>query len=343
MPQIYFEKFTFGSTTEDEVKQCIQAHADLGLTTNILPIWGSESDTKEPASRGELQSFLDRFPGSSLWRVPNANERGEAWNLNYRITLTDTSSEGTTLPTLPVLTRILKRGKIGDDVSALQTALNAQKYNAGEVDGDFGDNTEKAVRLFQKKSGLTVDGEVWTETWKALGGRTTAPEPTRGILQKLGDFAEDEASKQLRWLNAESEAEKYLDIFREPMQDRGQIGSAKVFYDWCGAFVFYCCKEVGLSLSFAPDGFWATFALVESWKFWGRQQGFWFTKGAQVPRRGDIVVFDWDGDGELNHVGIVRGYTPGSDTINTSEGNRQNLSGNYTRSLADVAGFIRVV
>ena len=92
-----------------------------------------------------------------------------------------------------------------------------------------------------------------------------------------------------------------------------------------------------------PSGFWATLALVESWKFWGTQQGFFYRKGDQVPKRGDIVVFDWDGDGELNHIGIVRGYTPGADTINTSEGNKKNQSGNFTRSLSSVAGFIRIV
>jgi len=343
MPQIYFEKFTFGKNTEDEVQQCIKAHEELGLTSGIQPIWGSESDAKEPASRPELQGFLDRFPGSSLWRVPNLKERGVAWELNYNSIESPSSSQIIELPILPLLNRVLKRGRIGNDVTALQTALNVQRIYNSEVDGDFGSDTEKAVRRFQQKSGLTVDGEVWTETWKALGGKVLRLEATRGVLEKLGDFAEDEASRQLRWLSASSEAEKYLDIFRKPMQERGQIGSAKEFYDWCGAFVFYCCKEVGVNIPFAPNEFWATFALVESWKFWGRQQGFWFPKGVQVPRRGDIVVFDWDGDGELNHIGIVKGYTPNSLTINTSEGNRQNLSGNYTRSLSDVAGFIRIL
>ncbi len=343
MPQIYFEKFTFGRNNEDEVQKCLQAHKNLGLTKETLPIWGSESNAAQPASRGELQGYLDRFTGSSIWRVPKVNEKGEAWNLNYSGSAIGFSSGSTTLPTLPVLNRILKWGIKGKDVEALQTALNAQGFNAGKVDGDFEDDTEKAVRRFQQKAGLTVDGEVWTETWKALGGQTQSSIPTSGNLQKLAEFAEDEAKKQLSWTAASSEAEKYLNIFRKPMQDLGQIGSAKVFYDWCGAFVYYCCKEVSIDIPVQPNGFWATLALVESWKFWGKQQGFWFRKGDQVPKRGDIVVFDWDGDGELNHIGIVRGYTPGSNTINTSEGNKQNQSGNFTRSLSYVAGFIRIV
>jgi cell wall-associated NlpC family hydrolase len=344
MPQIYFEKFTFGKSDEDEVQKCLKAHESLGLTAEIFPIWGSESDTANPASKGTLQSYLNRFPGSSIWRAPNVSEKGEAWNLSYADSLSVINAGGTKLPiNLPTLTRILKFGLKGKDVEALQTALNAEGFNVGDVNGDFGKDTKKQVELFQKKAGLAVDGEVWTETWKALGGKTQGATPTSGNLQKLADFAEDEAKKQLVWKSSSSEAEKYLDIFRIPMQNLGQIGTAKVKYDWCGAFVYYCCREVGITVPIQPQGFWATMALVESWKFWAKQQGYWFAIGSTVPKRGDIVVFDWDGNGVLNHIGIVRSYTPGANTINTSEGNSGNQSGNFTRSLSDVGGFIRIV
>jgi peptidoglycan hydrolase-like protein with peptidoglycan-binding domain len=36
------------------------------------------------------------------------------------------------------------------------------------VDGDFGTETEKGVREFQRMAGLKVDGKVGTETWRAL-------------------------------------------------------------------------------------------------------------------------------------------------------------------------------
>lgn len=50
--------------------------------------------------------------------------------------------------TLPTLTRILRWGVIGDDVKALQQVLNALGFEAGEVDGEFEDKTEKAVKAF---------------------------------------------------------------------------------------------------------------------------------------------------------------------------------------------------
>ena len=159
LPQIYFEKFTFKPTTPEEVKDCLDAHKKLGLKKPILPIWGSESDTAKPATAAELQDYLNYYPGSSIWRIPNEGERGEAWNLIY---------SGFELPTLR---RNLRQGRVGDDVKAVQKVMNARGYNAGKVDGDFGSQTEAAVRAFQTQAGLSVDGEVGKLTWTALGGK----------------------------------------------------------------------------------------------------------------------------------------------------------------------------
>ncbi|MGI2905492.1 peptidoglycan-binding protein [Tolypothrix sp. VBCCA 56010] len=348
LPQIYFEKFEFEPTNEEEVQACLDAHKQMELIKPILPIWGSEWDTKQPASAKELQFYLNRFPGSSIFLLPHVGEGGEAWNLDYsgQPVMLPGSSEPKDFE-LPELTRILRQGTKGEDVKALQRILNAQGFNAGEVDGDFGDRTEAAVRAFQIKASLTIDGEVGPQTWKALDPEAKAIiPPDLGIRAKLADFAEDEAAKGLRWTGSDSEAEKYLKPLRKPMQDIRpipHIGLTPVNYDWCAAFVTYCCRQVGMEIPDKPEGFWATMALVDSWKFWAQKQGYWYTKGSITPRRGDILVFEWgDGDSSLDHIGIVRGYTLGSSTILTSEGNNGNRSGNFTRELSFVAGFIRI-
>lgn len=52
----------------------------------------------------------------------------------------------------------LKKGNKGNNVSTLQNNLN-QAIDAGlKVDGQFGSDTESAVRNFQKKYGLSADG-----------------------------------------------------------------------------------------------------------------------------------------------------------------------------------------
>lgn len=64
----------------------------------------------------------------------------------------------------------LKKGSKGAEVKTVQRILKALGYNVGGtgVDGDFGANTESAVKKFQKDKGLTADGIVGANTWTKL-------------------------------------------------------------------------------------------------------------------------------------------------------------------------------
>ena len=62
-------------------------------------------------------------------------------------------------------------GAQGTDVKILQTLLNRNGYALTE-DGIFGDQTLDAVRDFQEKSGLSVDGIAGVNTWTALQGNS---------------------------------------------------------------------------------------------------------------------------------------------------------------------------
>lgn len=67
--------------------------------------------------------------------------------------------------------RVLKLGRIGDDVKKLQEDLMKLGYDVGPdgADGEYGDNTMLAVMKFQRDKRLTpVDGEVGDDTRKAL-------------------------------------------------------------------------------------------------------------------------------------------------------------------------------
>lgn len=62
-----------------------------------------------------------------------------------------------------------KYGSIGTEVRTIQEKLKRWGYYSGSVDGIYGSQTVSAVKSFQKKNGLTVDGIAGTQTLKAMG------------------------------------------------------------------------------------------------------------------------------------------------------------------------------
>lgn len=97
---------------------------------------------------------------------------------------------------------LYKKGSSGQVVVEIQTRLKDWGYYDGRVDGAFGSGTEKAVKLFQQKNGLTADGQVGSATLAALGidistiGQNSTPE---GDLQLLA-----------RLISAEARGEPYI-------------------------------------------------------------------------------------------------------------------------------------
>jgi len=66
--------------------------------------------------------------------------------------------------------RIIRSGSRGDDVRDVQHRLLAlgAPIDADELEGSFGGTTEAAVKAFQQRRGLLVDGRVGPETWSEL-------------------------------------------------------------------------------------------------------------------------------------------------------------------------------
>lgn len=63
---------------------------------------------------------------------------------------------------------LIKRGSISNYVLIAQDDLNTLGFSTGGLDGIFGAKTQEAVRSYQRKVGLSVDGIVGCNTWRAL-------------------------------------------------------------------------------------------------------------------------------------------------------------------------------
>ena len=72
-----------------------------------------------------------------------------------------------TIPSANAL--VLKNGSRGSLVTTVQTKLKRWGYYQGSVDGIYGSKTVSAVKYFQRKIGLTVDGIVGKKTAAAMG------------------------------------------------------------------------------------------------------------------------------------------------------------------------------
>ncbi len=98
---------------------------------------------------------------------------------------------------------LYKKGSSGEVVTQVQTRLKNWGYYFGSVDGVYGSKTEEAVRYFQRKNGLSVDGQVGNQTLAALGlnpsGMVSAGQNQSGDLYLLA-----------RLISAEARGEPYV-------------------------------------------------------------------------------------------------------------------------------------
>ena len=84
--------------------------------------------------------------------------------------------------------------------------------------------------------------------------------------------------------------------------------------EWCACFVSWCANECG----YIDTGVIPKFAGCVLGSQWFKDRGQW-QDGSFEPSAGQIIFFDWEGDGETDHVGIVECVENG--TVYTVEGN----------------------
>ena len=104
--------------------------------------------------------------------------------------------------------------------------------------------------------------------------------------------------------------------------------------EWCACFVSWCADQCG----YIESGIIPKFAGCVDGANWFKGNGQWQDRNYE-PQAGNIIFFDWEGDGETDHVGIVEKCENG--VVYTVEGNsgdacRQNQ---YTVGSSSIYGY----
>ena len=104
--------------------------------------------------------------------------------------------------------------------------------------------------------------------------------------------------------------------------------------EWCACFVSWCADQSGLITS----GNVPKFSLCRDGVSWFQGKNKW-QSGGTTPTAGMIIFFDWDHDGNSDHVGIVEKCEGGR--VYTVEGNSsdQVRQRNYAMDYASIMGY----
>jgi len=255
---------------------------------------------------------------------------------------------------LPFPGRTVKAGDEDSDI-VLQIQQRLNKVGCGpiEEDGDFGNQTKTAVKLFQAKfadangNPLKVDGEVGPITWSVLFGPASVPSSSKAstkLIKEVIAFATTQIGimEKPPGSNRGPEVDEFLRAAGLDPED----GS----FPWCVAFTHFCYLKAAEKLD-KENPHIRTAGVLDHWNKAGRKEGVIRITNAQavadpaLVQPGSLFIMDF-GKG-AGHTGIVTEIANGMlVTIegNTNDGGSRNGIGVFKRTARKInqvnKGFI---
>ena len=187
--------------------------------------------------------------------------------------------------------RTLGIGDIGNAVQQIQIRLNRISKNYPKIpkiypiDGVFGENTEDAVREYQRAFSLTPDGLVGKETWYSI-------QRTFNAVKRLNDLASEGLSRE--------EVELLFNSFLE----EGEVGDEVYELQYLLNVVSEFNNEIP---PVTIDGIFGqgTKSAVEA-----------FQRASGLPVNGQVGIQDWDAL-YRDYVGIINALPEGYFSVST--------------------------
>ena len=160
------------------------------------------------------------------------------------------------------------------------------------------------------------------------GSSYSGPVPERGPVAPGTAALLDDAGKMVG-LNENSNT-------KEIMKVTGESGINPSTTPWCAAFAINMMKDHGVldTEGLSNPNYCPTV------KSWAQDKKIWGESGKYTPKPGDAILFDWEGDGTSDHIGIVESVKNGK--VYTIEGNSSDSvkRNSYSLGDADIDGYV---
>ena len=186
----------------------------------------------------------------------------------------------------------VKLGDRGSDVKAMQERLQELKYLKAGRTGYFGTDTETAVKNFQKRNGLSADGNVGEYTREVLFSEDAKAAKTNtgggsGGGSSGGSGGSGGGTTIAVGDPNQASVDKLIEIAKSKLGcEYTRAGKGPNEFD-CSGFVYYCLNTAGYSFKYLTSSGWAKSSLPK-------------VTNMNDMKKGDIICFK-------GHVGIYMG------------------------------------
>ena len=163
LKRIGYKAVSVGNVEKGDIFLSVRHHVVMAIDNNRIVT----------ASIDENGTIIGKVPGDQTGReiyIRNYYVPSYGWDYHLRYA---GSSEPAKEGVVNVELKVLKKGMKDPQVKTVQIILKGLGFKGADnkvlaLDGSFGKNTDSAIRAFQKKNDLEVDGIVGVNTWNKL-------------------------------------------------------------------------------------------------------------------------------------------------------------------------------
>jgi len=171
----------YQAAIETAAEYCAYLCREFGWTAENITSHAEAHKAGLASNHGDPISWMKQF-GDDMDKFRARVAAHLGGQIGPSVTISQSPTENTTQNAEPIVAapsqdsggkgtyalQTLRKGSRGAQVRVLQWLLKDGTLYAGNIDGIFGKQTEKAVKAFQQAHALEADGIVGRKTWKAL-------------------------------------------------------------------------------------------------------------------------------------------------------------------------------